>query len=143
METAISPPDGILETAIYTSDLQAAADFYGEILGLEKVLSSNGQFVFFRCGTTLVLIFDPQETRKQPLAPPARAIPGHGTEGAGHICFQAPGSRLDQWKQHLLQKGVDIENEITWDNGARSIYFRDPAGNSLEFAQPKLWGYDE
>ncbi|HUH50108.1 MAG TPA: glyoxalase/bleomycin resistance/extradiol dioxygenase family protein, partial [Mycoplana sp.] len=24
--------------------------------------------------------------------------------------------------------------------GARSIYFRDPAGNSLECAEPGLWG---
>ena len=26
-----------------------------------------------------------------------------------------------------------------WPNGARSIYVRDPAGNSLEFAEPALW----
>ena len=28
---------------------------------------------------------------------------------------------------------------VTWPNGARSIYFRDPAGNSLECAEPGLW----
>ena len=37
---------------------------------------------------------------------------------------------------------IAIESEITWKNGARSVYFRDPAGNSLEFAEPKLWGYN-
>jgi catechol 2,3-dioxygenase-like lactoylglutathione lyase family enzyme len=24
--------------------------------------------------------------------------------------------------------------------GGRSIYFRDPSGNSLEFAEPRIWG---
>ena len=26
-----------------------------------------------------------------------------------------------------------------WPNGARSLYFRDPAGNSVEIAEPRLW----
>ncbi|MGN6582964.1 MAG: glyoxalase/bleomycin resistance/extradiol dioxygenase family protein, partial [Rhizobiaceae bacterium] len=25
-------------------------------------------------------------------------------------------------------------------SGGRSIYFRDPAGNSIEFAEPRIWG---
>lgn len=35
---------------------------------------------------------------------------------------------------------VESEQRITWDNGARSIYFRDPDGNGLEFAEPRMWG---
>jgi len=27
--------------------------------------------------------------------------------------------------------------------GEAFVYFRDPAGNSLEFAEPRLWGYGE
>ena len=30
--------------------------------------------------------------------------------------------------------------EVPWPEGGRSIYFRDPAGNSLELAPPTLWG---
>ncbi len=140
---AITPPQGILETALYARDLEAARAFYAGILMLDEVLAREGEFVFFRCGGSMVLIFNPEITVKQPLPPPARAVPGHGNNGTGHLCFQAPGERLEQWKNHLIANGVAVESEITWDNGARSIYFRDPAGNSLEFAQPRLWGYDE
>lgn len=33
-----------------------------------------------------------------------------------------------------------IEADFFWPNGARSIYFRDPSGNSIEFAEPSIWG---
>ena len=36
-------------------------------------------------------------------------------------------------------KGVAIESEVSWPNGGHSIYIRDPAGNSLEFATPDIW----
>ena len=137
------PLEGVLETALYVNDLDAAAVFYGGVLGFEQVIASEGLFVFFRCGGTMVLIFNPEETKKQPFAPPARQIPGHGANGAGHICFSAPGEKFDFCRARLIEHGVEIEAEITWDNGARSVYFRDPAGNSLEFAEPKLWGYGE
>ena len=38
--------------------------------------------------------------------------------------------------------GVEIEADFEWPNGARSVYVRDPDGNSIEFAEPKLWGID-
>ncbi len=139
------PPsaDGVLETAIYTDDLEAARQFYGGKLGFEEVVARENSYVFFRCGGTVVLVFNPEQTKMQPLARPALQIPGHGAAGAGHICFRAAGEKIERWKNHLIANGIGIESEITWENGARSIYFRDPAGNSLEFAQPRLWGYDE
>lgn len=139
------PPtaNGVLETALYTDDLETARKFYGRTLGFEEILYREKNFAFFKCGSTVCLLFDPVQTRMQPLAPPAKQIPGHGTTGAGHVCFSAPGDKLDQWRQHLEASDIAIESEIVWENGAGSIYFRDPAGNSLEFAQPKLWGYDE
>ena len=138
-----SPPEGLLEAAIYTRDLQRARKFYGDVIGLEEIYFSENNSVFFRCGDTVLLIFNPDDTIKQPFPNAKLAIPGHGATGAGHICFRAPGKRLDRWKNRLIEQGVEIESEITWQNGARSIYFRDPAGNCLEFAQPKIWGYPE
>jgi catechol 2,3-dioxygenase-like lactoylglutathione lyase family enzyme len=142
---AVAPPGvhGVLEAALYADDLTAAKAFYAGKLGFETILEIPGTFVFFRCGTTILLVFNPEQTRKQPLPPPSRPVPGHGCDGAGHVCFAAPGATLDRWAEYLGKAGIPIEAEVTWDNGARSIYFRDPAGNSLEFAQPRLWGYQE
>ena len=44
-----------------------------------------------------------------------------------------PGARA------LEAKGVAIEADFEWPGGGRSIYFRDPAGNCLEFAEPRIW----
>jgi catechol 2,3-dioxygenase-like lactoylglutathione lyase family enzyme len=140
--TELLPLGGVLETAIYTDDLDEARAFYGGLLGLEEVTASEGRHVFFRCGTTVVLIFDPVLTKKQTLDAHL-PVPAHGTTGASHICFSAPGKQVDHWKNILQINSVPIESEITWPNGARSVYFRDPTGNSLEIAQPRLWEYEE
>ena len=50
---------------------------------------------------------------------------------------------LDDWRQHLEAAGIAIEQTVDWPRGGRSFYFRDPAGNSLELATPKIWGLAE
>jgi catechol 2,3-dioxygenase-like lactoylglutathione lyase family enzyme len=55
------------------------------------------------------------------------------------MAFQVAKEDLNVWRRHFLKKGVPIESEVTWPNGAHSIYFRDPAGNSLELATPNMW----
>jgi catechol 2,3-dioxygenase-like lactoylglutathione lyase family enzyme len=40
-------------------------------------------------------------------------------------------------------QGIEIEADFEWPAGGRSIYFRDPAGNCLEFAEPRIWGFEE
>ncbi|MEE9589465.1 MAG: glyoxalase/bleomycin resistance/extradiol dioxygenase family protein, partial [Hyphomicrobiaceae bacterium] len=32
--------------------------------------------------------------------------------------------------------------DFEWPGGGRSIYFRDPSGNCLEIAEPRIWGFD-
>lgn len=130
--------DGVLEAAIYVDDLDAAEGFYAGLLGLEVVLRKPQRHVFFRCGGTIVLAFRPEFTRAQKAESPL-PVPPHGAEGAGHICFAAKGPALERWAAHLIAAGVKIEADFRWPNDARSIYVRDPAGNSVEFAEPRLW----
>lgn len=131
--------EGILETALYVADLDAAEAFYGGVLGLERISRAGNRHVFFRCGPGVLLIFNPAETVKPPPAGARFPAPPHGTSGSGHMCFRLPGNTLDAWKAKLKAAGVAIETDITWSNGVRSFYFRDPAGNSLECAEPALW----
>ncbi len=132
-------PTGILETILYADDLNAAENFYSQILGLQ-VVRSDARQVFFRCGDAMLLIFNPAETKK-PVGEGARfPVPPHGTSGPGHVCFRANGAEITEWKSHLEANDVTIESDFIWPSGGRSIYFRDPAGNSLEFAEPNIWG---
>lgn len=124
----------IFETVIYASDLAAAERFYTEVLGLEKY-SGFGVAISFRCERGVLLIFDPNKAIL-----PNRGVPSHGTHGPGHLAFAARPDELDAWRDHLKEKGVEIEMEVNWEQGGTSIYFRDPAGNSIELAPLTLWG---
>ncbi len=135
------PLDGILETAIYAADLDAAEAFYGGVLGLEKVTRQANRHLFYRCGPGILLIFNPAETAK-PVPAGALPVPSHGASGPGHVCFRVRGEQMDGIVERLQAANVSVESDFLWPNGARSIYFRDPAGNSLECAEPRLWNLE-
>jgi catechol 2,3-dioxygenase-like lactoylglutathione lyase family enzyme len=67
------------------------------------------------------------------------AVPAHGATGPGHVAFRILPEKLDAWRNHLADRGVAIEAEITWPGGSRSLYVRDPAGNSIELAPAAIW----
>jgi catechol 2,3-dioxygenase-like lactoylglutathione lyase family enzyme len=133
-------PAAILESALYVDDLDKAEAFYGEVLGLARIAKAEGRHVFFRCGDGVLLLFDAKATEIPPPADARLPVPPHGARGPGHLCFRASGDEIEAWRHDLERKGVAIEADFEWPNGGRSIYFRDPAGNSLEFAEPKIWG---
>jgi catechol 2,3-dioxygenase-like lactoylglutathione lyase family enzyme len=43
----------------------------------------------------------------------------------------------------LMQKDIVIEKEIVWGNRNGSIYFRDPAGNLVEFITKGNWPVED
>lgn len=133
---------GVLEAAIYVDDLDAAEGFYGGILGLEKIIRVERRHVFFRCGTSVVLAFIAEATEQLPKAG-ALPVPPHGARGPGHLCFSVPGADLDAMVARLTDNGIAIESDFNWPHGPRSVYVRDPAGNSVEFADPALWEMPE
>jgi catechol 2,3-dioxygenase-like lactoylglutathione lyase family enzyme len=133
-------PAAILESALYVDDLDKAEAFYGEVLGLARIAKAKGRHVFFRCGDGVLLLFDAKATEIPPPADARLPVPPHGARGPGHLCFSANGDEIEAWRHDLERKSVAIEADFEWPNGGRSIYFRDPAGNSLEFAEPKIWG---
>jgi catechol 2,3-dioxygenase-like lactoylglutathione lyase family enzyme len=129
---------GILETCLYTHDLEATEEFYASILGLEIIGREEGRHVFFRCGPGLLLLFNPDRTMARDTD-----FPSHGARGPGHVAFAVANEDLPSWQDHLQKHGVEIEKEATWPTGGRSIYFRDPSGNSLELASPRIWSLSE
>ncbi len=135
-------PDAILETCLYVDDLAAAARFYGQVLGLQSIATDPERHVFFRCGSAVLLLFRPEQTARPGAEVGGAPIPTHGAHGPGHAALRvAPDSR-DRWRAHLADQGVELESEVDWPGGGWSLYFRDPAGNSLELATGALWGVD-
>lgn len=132
--------DGVLETALYADDLEAAERFYGEVLGLDVFARESGRHVFFRCGAAMLLVFSPERTLTIVSRVGGVPVPTHGARGPGHVCFRVAEATLADWRLRLATHGIPIEAEIDWPRGGRSLYVRDPAGNSVELAPGRIWG---
>lgn len=124
----------VLESVLYAEELVAARAFYVGLIGLEEISFDVERDLFMKAEGSAVIVFKASKT----LIPDA-GVPPHGTTGPGHLAFAASHSEIEGWKSRLADASVEITKEITWKNGARSIYFNDPAGNVLEFATPDLW----
>ncbi|MBK0329427.1 VOC family protein [Rhodobacteraceae bacterium F11138] len=132
------PPAAVLETALYVDDLDAAAVFYGDLIGLEPFQTVEGRHMFFRIGAAVLLVFRPDATER-PTRNARLPVPPHGARGPGHVCFAMPRAQIRSMRARLLAAGIAVDAEFDWPNGVHSLYVRDPAGNSVEFAEPHLW----
>lgn len=134
---------GALESALYAEDLEAARNFWEGVFGLTPFQILPGRHVFYRLTgeprPQMLLIFNPGATAEPPRPDARLPVPPHGARGPGHFCFAVAPQALDAWRDHLEAKGIGIEADFHWPNGARSIYLRDPAGNSVELADPGIW----
>jgi catechol-2,3-dioxygenase len=116
-------------------------DFYVNKIGLELVSEEKGRHVFLKAGKSMLLIFNPENTRVKGnskflvhgaiLTPPACI----------HLAFEIEKQDHEDSKNMLKQNNVSIEKETGWYNkeGGKSIYFRDPADNLVEFITEANW----
>jgi catechol 2,3-dioxygenase-like lactoylglutathione lyase family enzyme len=130
--------DGILETAVYTDDMERARSFYEQVLGLERIFSDARLTAYGIGGRDVLLIFR-RGSARETVTMPGGTIPGHDGAGPLHLAFAISKEALAEWERHLAERGVAVEGETSWRRGGRSIYFRDPDGHLLELATPGLW----
>lgn len=133
---------GILETCLYAENLGEAEAFYNKLPGIQPVSREVGRHLFYRCGNSMLLIFNPEHTSNEQTDVDGQLIPLHGARGGGHIAFSIEDKEMLAWREFLENENIKIESEVVWPNGSRSLYFRDPAGNSLELVSPEIWGID-
>ena len=125
----------VIEIGIRVHDLQAAETFYGTVLGLPVIGKEPGRHVFFQAGDASVLLaFRADATLK------GDPLPLHGATGPGHFALGIEAESFDAWRKLLQGHGVSIEKEVEWPRGGKSLYFRDPAGNSVGLVTPGVWG---
>ncbi|WP_417688844.1 VOC family protein [Roseibium sp.] len=136
----MSPPhiDGILETAVYVDDMEAAHGFYGGILGLKAMVSGERLTAYDAGPAQTLLVFRRGLTSEDSVAE-GGVVPGHHSDGPAHFAFHIKAEQVGAWRSHLAQNGVTITSEVTWPAGGKSLYFNDPAGNVLELACAPLW----
>jgi catechol 2,3-dioxygenase-like lactoylglutathione lyase family enzyme len=123
----------IKETCLYIPDLDIAVGFYHGILGLPIISIVEGRHVFFRCGSSVLLCFLPEVTKKESNLPP------HFAKGKQHIAFEVTKSDYLKSKNMLLNNDIPITHEQEWRGGLKSIYFEDPFGHVLEIVPEGIW----
>jgi catechol 2,3-dioxygenase-like lactoylglutathione lyase family enzyme len=128
---------GILETSLYTDDMDRARAFYEGVLGLTPMFSDS-RLTAYAIERDVLLLFR-RGTTEEVVELKEGNIPGHGGAGKLHVAFPVPTDELGSWLDRLEASGVAIEGRNGWSRGGESVYFRDPDGNLLELATPGLW----
>jgi catechol 2,3-dioxygenase-like lactoylglutathione lyase family enzyme len=124
----------IKETCLYVTDLAKAKAFYADVLGLPLISYLEGKHLFFKAGSSVLLLFNPEDS-KHKVSPPA-----HYGGGRQHFAFEVADKDYEEARDWIKSKGIEILEEVTWQSGKKSFYFEDPAGNVLEVVpQTGIW----
>jgi catechol-2,3-dioxygenase len=126
----------IIETCIYSSDLESMKKFYVGILGL-SVIHEEEKLIFLKAGKSVLLIFDPLRTSIN-----NDKLPTHGAmtpPSSIHFAMEIEEQEYLPCKELLVRNGIAIEKEVKWNYNTKSLYFRDPSGNLVELITPGGW----
>jgi catechol 2,3-dioxygenase-like lactoylglutathione lyase family enzyme len=134
---------GFSHVGLSTLDLDKTREFYEKILGFKVVVADTIKIkeggairhIFFDTGRDQLLAFmEPRGIPGVPVEYDAGINRGLGTPAAFyHFAFEAGSPpALEDKRRELIDKGVQVTDVV--DHGwAKSIYFRDPNGMSLEY----------
>ena len=150
---------GVNHLALVCKDMARTVDFYTNTLGMPmtktiELPNGMGQHFFFDIGNRdgLAFFWFPNAPEAAPgIASPAKnvgqgsIVTAHGS--MNHIAFDIPHERIEEYRDKLRAKGVEVTEVINHDDTpqqvnrtindgtfVRSIYFFDPDGILLEFA---------
>lgn len=129
---------GILETALYVTDLNRAANFYRRLLEATTLVESDRLIALGVAGRSVLLLFKEGATG-EPYVTPGGTIPPHSGAGPTHFAFSIAEADVEAWKQLLRVQAIAIESTVRWPSGSESIYFRDPDQNLVELITPGFW----
>jgi catechol-2,3-dioxygenase len=129
----------IVETCIYSSELEKLKNFYINNIGLQFFSEEPGRHVFLKAGKSMLLIFNPDSTTNKNQI----MFPTHGAStppASVHFALEIEKEDYENAKNILILNKIEIEKELTWGNEKlKSIYFRDPSRNLVEFITNGNW----
>ena len=132
------PLQGMLEFGLYVADVERAAEFYQRIFGFRALISNERIAGLDVEGNQILLLFK-HGASSEPVDMPGGVLPGHDGQGTTHFAFAIQESDLEPWELWLSEQEVEVESKVQWEEGGRSLYFRDLDGHLLELASPGLW----
>ena len=119
----------LINTCLITNDVNRLAAFYAQVLQMQP-RKADETYVDFRTGTGVLALFSAEAQEKY--------IPGSTMPGENHSAIlEFRVSDVDQEYARLhdvVKQWVKAPTTQPW--GTRSIYFRDPDGNLVDFFAP-------
>ena len=131
--------NGIVETALYVSDLQRSTRFYEGLFGLRVLLADDRLTALAVGDRNVLLLFAAGKSRQPSLAPQGGTIPPHDGAGQIHVGFAIAADDQEAWGKRLTEFGIDVESWVAGPRGGMSLYFRDPDGHLVELLTPGIW----
>ena len=116
--------EGIDHIALTVRDIRASAQWYLDVLGLERQYAEawDGPPLFVGKGTTGLALF--------PVEGEATKAPVRNAITMLHFAFRATRQNFEAARKELEKRGIEFHFE---DHGiAHSVYFPDPDGHRLE-----------
>jgi catechol 2,3-dioxygenase-like lactoylglutathione lyase family enzyme len=119
----------LINTCLITNDVERLAAFYAQVLNM-KPRRVDATYVDFPTGTGVLALFAAEAQEKY--------IPGSAMPGQNHSAileFKVTDVDQEYARLHDLVKHW-VKQPTTQPWGTRSIYFRDPDGNLVDFFAP-------
>jgi catechol 2,3-dioxygenase-like lactoylglutathione lyase family enzyme len=124
--------EGILESALYVTDVKRSAQFYEKIFGFRTISDFGERGCAMDAGSRQVLLLFKKGGSLTGLSP-------HDGDGELHVAFAIAASELPRWESWLAENGITVEEKRRWELGGESLYFRDPDRHLVEVATPGVW----
>jgi catechol 2,3-dioxygenase-like lactoylglutathione lyase family enzyme len=124
---------GLRHLALNVRDLDGMKHFYKDLLGFVVEWEPDADNIYLTSGTDNLALHRSTVLTGPSTSPPSTdpAAPGAALDHLGLIVRNA--EDVDRWAAFLEARGVAMAAEPrTHRDGARSCYFRDPDGNSVQ-----------
>ena len=125
----MSDTPALINSCLITNDVNQLAACYAQVLQIEPHTVGE-DYVEFRTSTTVRALFA--------ATAPEKYIPGSATSGQNHSAileFRVGDVDKEYARLHDLVKSW-VKGPTTQPWGTRSLYFRDPHGNLVDFFVP-------
>lgn len=126
----MTKPGELVCVRYLVDDVEAAVDFYTDVLGFEPLNLYYPAFADVKRGGLRLLLSGPRSSAGRPMAD--GAVPGPGGWNRIHLIVDD----LDTEIERLRTAGVRFRNEAVDGPGGRQVLVLDPAGNVVELFQP-------
>lgn len=130
--------EGVLETALYVSDLDRSERFYRRLFGFEPLVRDE-RVRALSVRDRQVLLLMARGRASEDAETPGGRIPGSEAQGEIHLAFGVTRDQLAAWEERLRGREVAVESRVEWPRGGKSLYFRDPDGHLVELVTPGCW----